>query len=751
MNKGIFYIVLFILSSMATASAQSLLSYSVQDFLDEQAFIREMQSRQSSPVHFESRYVPAKVIDGQDMVEAFIGIRDNSVIALLQQQGVEVNCLFDGFVTAMIPLEKLTVIPMLSGVTDVEISKKVQLCTDSTLSVTHTNLVHNGLQNNLPQSYDGTGVIVGIIDNGFDFQHRAFMRNDDPTKTRLVRVYDTQDNSGHLALFNHAIKLPGSVFMGNEIYALKNDGTGTHGTHTASIAAGSHVNGYGGMAPGADIVLCSAANLDGNLSLVEIANCVRYIDAYADSVGKPCVMSLSISTPDGQHDGKDYLTKAISQIVGKGRIFVIAAGNNGNKPLYAHKKASQADPMNLLFRSFSNAAADSAYYHQGHVSSIWVRDLRSNLYFKFHVLDKKTGRIVWESEQLSSSMTIDSSVLDGYFTYDPSVASTGYIKTVLKVSSDGSKYCLQVSVVNLLSQSYETVNGVKKSRYALGMSVYPRKETPCDFDVWAHVSKSGFSTISGPVITLDGQVKNNFYSKGDDSCSIGSYAVGDSVISAGGFIARNSYYSYFRNLVIFDRTLTIGDIYNATSYQAEGCGPTGQALPTISAPAVNVVAAGSRYSYFAHNHNNTVMKTDDGCYWGVMTGTSMAAPTVAGIIALWLQANPDLSVAEVKSIIADSAIKDSFTNGANSQHFGPNGKIDALAGMNLVLDRMHYLRGDVNYDGFVNVSDLTELIDFILNSKSNKNADFDGDGVVSIYDVTELVDFLLSQNVTASL
>lgn len=749
MNKGIFYIVLFILSSMATASAQSLLSYSVQDFLDEQAFIREMQSRQSSPVHFESRYVPAKVIDGQDMVEAFIGIRDNSVIALLQQQGVEVNCLFDGFVTAMIPLEKLTVIPMLSGVTDVEISKKVQLCTDSTLSVTHTNLVHNGLQNNLPQSYDGTGVIVGIIDNGFDFQHRAFMRNDDPTKTRLVRVYDTQDNSGHLALFNHAIKLPGSVFMGNEIYALKNDGTGTHGTHTASIAAGSHVNGYGGMAPGADIVLCSAANLDGNLSLVEIANCVRYIDAYADSVGKPCVMSLSISTPDGQHDGKDYLTKAISQIVGKGRIFVIAAGNNGNKPLYAHKKASQADPMNLLFRSFSNAAADSAYYHQGHVSSIWVRDLRSNLYFKFHVLDKKTGRIVWESEQLSSSMTIDSSVLDGYFTYDPSVASTGYIKTVLKVSSDGSKYCLQVSVVNLLSQSYETVNGVKKSRYALGMSVYPRKETPCDFDVWAHVSKSGFSTISGPVITLDGQVKNNFYSKGDDSCSIGSYAVGDSVISAGGFIARNSYYSYFRNLVIFDRTLTIGDIYNATSYQAEGCGPTGQALPTISAPAVNVVAAGSRYSYFAHNHNNTVMKTDDGCYWGVMTGTSMAAPTVAGIIALWLQANPDLSVAEVKSIIADSAIKDSFTNGANSQHFGPNGKIDALAGMNLVLDRMHYLRGDVNYDGFVNVSDLTELIDFILNSKSNKNADFDGDGVVSIYDVTELVDFLLSQNVTA--
>lgn len=744
MNKGVFNIMFFVLSSIITASAQSLLPYSVQDFLNEQALIQDMKSRQPSVERFESRFVPVQMIDGQNMVEAFIGISDNSVISLLQQQGVVVNSLFDGFVTAMIPLEKLTVVHMLRGVTDVEVSKKVQLCTDSTLSVTHTKLVHNGLQNNLPQAYDGSGVIVGIIDNGFDFQHRAFMRNDDTTKTRIVRVYNTTDKSGHLALYNGGIKLPGSVFIGNEIYSLKNDGTGTHGTHTASIAAGSHVNGYGGMAPGADIVLCSAADIDGSLSLVEIANCVRYIDAYADSVGKPCVISLSISTPDGQHDGKDYLTKAVSQIVGKGRIFVIAAGNNGNKPLYAHKLASQADPMNLLFRSFSNAGADSAYYHQGHVSSIWVRDLRSNLYYKFHVLDKKTGRIVWESDQLSTSLTIDSSVLDGYYSYDPSVSSSGYIKTILKVSSDGTKYCLEVSVVNLRSQSYETINGVKRSRYALGMSVYPRKETPCNFDVWAHVSKSGFSTVSGTVTTLDGQTKSNFYSKGDDSCSIGSYAVGDSVISAGGFIARNSYYSYFRDQMMIDRSLIIGDIYTSTSYQAAGCGPTGQALPTICAPAVNVVAAGSRYSYFANNHNNTVMKTDDGCVWGVMTGTSMAAPTVAGIIALWLQANPDLSVAEVKSIIADSAIKDSFTLGANSLHFGPNGKIDALAGMNLVLDRMHYLRGDVDYDGVVDINDLTELIDFMLTGKFNRNADFDGDGVITIYDVTDLIDFLLS-------
>ena len=223
--------------------------------------------------------------------------------------------------------------------------------------------------------------------------------------------------------------------------------------------------------------------------------------------------------------------------------------------------------------------------------------------------------------------------------------------------------------------------------------------------------------------------------------------MGDSIISAGAFIARNSYFSYFRNTTIVDRTLTIGDIYASSSYQAAGCGPTGEPLPTVCAPGVNVVAAASRYSYFANSHVNTVMKTDDGCLWGVMTGTSMAAPTVAGIIALWLQADPTLSVAEIKDIIAQTAIKDNFTMGNNSAHFGANGKIDACAGMRMVLDRISFELGDVNGDGNVTIADVTNLIDYLLGNGNvvidERAADFNGSGDVTIADVVCLIDYLL--------
>ena len=56
--------------------------------------------------------------------------------------------------------------------------------------------------------------------------------------------------------------------------------------------------------------------------------------------------------------------------------------------------------------------------------------------------------------------------------------------------------------------------------------------------------------------------------------------------------------------------------------------------------------------------------------------------------------------------------------------------------------------GDVDGDGNIGISDVTSLIDYLLNGGGSsiyeENADVDGDGKVTISDVTELIDILLN-------
>ena len=749
--RKVLTIAIFVTAAVLAASAQSLLPSTVQQFLDDYQYCKRIAGKSDPAMMIEtSQFFPARMIDGQEMVDVFIAFKNSAVIPMLQSQGVFVNSVFDDFLTAQVPLDRLAAVSCLPGVEDVEVSRQMKLATDSTLSATHALQVQQGIPGEWARGYDGTGVIVGVIDAGFDYNHRAFRRNDDVSRSRILRLYSTTDKSGHRASYSNGnYRLPGSVFLEDEIYNLTTDNAaGSHGTHTTSIAAGSNVNGYGGMAPGADIVLCSISALDGSISAVEVANCIRYIDCYADSVGKPCVMSLSISTPTGQHDGKDYFSNAVKNVMGPGRIFVIAAGNNKGKNLYTHGTATQTDPMNALFKSRNSVNGDSTYLYTSHSSEFWMRTANANFYFKFHVLDKTTGKIVWESEELSSKTTITHRQLAGFYDCYTAADTVGTITGNPVYASAGKKYHLNVSIHNLICHEYTMSGGQKNSRYALGVSIYPRRQITFEVDAWAGITGTGFSGFNRNVTTTSGEVKSHFYAAGNDSCSIGTYAVGDSTISAGAYAARTSYYSLAANRIVYDYTETLGNVASFSSYQASGSGPTGKALPTICAPGIDVVGACNRYCSQTSLSDPSMVMYQNGNYWCVMSGTSMAAPTVAGIIALWLQANPRLSVAQVKEVLAKTAIHDSFTNGPRAVEFGPNGKIDALAGMRYVLAHMGFLLGDVDNNGVVTITDLTVLIDYLLGNSvpgfKLMNADLNGDSLVTIDDVVYLIDKLLN-------
>jgi len=75
-------------------------------------------------------------------------------------------------------------------------------------------------------------------------------------------------------------------------------------------------------------------------------------------------------------------------------------------------------------------------------------------------------------------------------------------------------------------------------------------------------------------------------------------------------------------------------------------------------------------------------------YWRFASGTSMATPIVAGIVALWVQAAKDkgktLTNADVKDIILHSSDTDEGT--AKAPHRFGAGKINAYRGLLYVLD-----------------------------------------------------------------
>jgi subtilisin family serine protease len=76
--------------------------------------------------------------------------------------------------------------------------------------------------------------------------------------------------------------------------------------------------------------------------------------------------------------------------------------------------------------------------------------------------------------------------------------------------------------------------------------------------------------------------------------------------------------------------------------------------PTITAPGVDVIstrASLSSLSALSITDDSEVMEASHVPYYTSMSGTSMSAPHISGVVALMLEANPNLTWREVKSIL----------------------------------------------------------------------------------------------------
>lgn len=652
----------------------------------------------------------AATTDDLGYYDAFIEVNSELKDYLLEAAGVVIVAKFDGFYSVQVrndvTIQTLKAIP---GVEYVAPALTLLTCSDSVRYFSRVDNVHEGV--NFDQSYTGRGVIVGVIDCGFDFNHINLC--DNFGNTRVKAVYLPLETSGTHPVVNHRL-LPGCCYEApSDIKLLTTDDSNTtHGTQTAGIAAGSYrENGWYGIAPEADLVVCGMP--ENQLTDVRVANCISYINDYAKRAGKPCVINISLGSNVGAHDGSSYLCRVFQQLSGPGRVFVVSAGNDGNDPVCVHSSIeSKMDTVVTLLNGYGGGQS-----YSGYVNAWSNKDKPFNT--RFIVANKRTGSIIYRSRALGATL---SGVYDVFTTDDDDDLAEyciGSVKVQGVIESNGRPSSL--CELNMMTRS---------SNYVLGFQYYTPLTT--DLVIWtsqyANFKDYGFSWAE----------------KGSPNCSINDLATCDSVISVGSYNSRQTV-PLRDGTIYFRHSSTPTEISYFSSY---GPDENGINRPDVCAPGSVVISSANRYDTEAPNlsfwQTSAVVNGIEYPYCPDL-GTSMSAPVVTGAIALWMQAKPNLSTADVRNVIKNSSYVDSQVIYGDYQRWG-YGKLDINAGMRYILSSDE-LKGDVNHDGEITISDINIVISIILgvnfDDATMRRADVNHDGEIGISDINTIVDLIL--------
>ena len=651
--------------------------------------------------HSSSRIASAN----DQMVRAFITVDSPQAIDQLHKLGVKVHARFSNRVTASMPLSSVAQLCQVSGVRQLSVAQLAQVSNDSALADAHVPPLASGV--GFGMSYDGRGVVIGVIDTGVDFNHINLC--DATGRSRVVAAYLPQDSTG-ISPIIHGDTLPGSHYTTPEqiVRLTTDDPTASHGTHTTGTAAGSCINGMQGVAPQAQLVICAMPELWDT----DIANSLLYIFDYADRVGLPAVVNMSFSSSDGPHDGTSPLCQIFDQLSGPGRILSVSAHNSGFAALHmTHNFKTMSDTLNTAIELYSSSFNSSLYLwsSEGHRHALALT-----------LIDKTEKKIVAETPFLTDiapdsllTFEVDSDAVWSHY-------ATGNFLFATAVEEGDRSHSVVIS----------TIKPFDTSRYRLGLRVIADDDP--DFNAWAS-GGAFFAKI------LDGQ------RKGTKAGTISDLATGDQAISVGAYIAKQTFPLATGGTYSNRRATPMHDIAYFTAW---GPDVRGKARPDICAPGMVTISSASRYdtcSAIINTYNLSFIHHAQGVDYpyGACYGTSMSAPVMTGTIALWLQACPNLTPDDVRDILDHTAVRDEFVVGGDARQWG-RGKLDAEAGMRYLLRRINSC--DISGDGLVDVTDINIIINVMLGKDSTfktEEVDANRDGQVDISDVNKVIDVML--------
>lgn len=566
------------------------------------------------------------MVSENNTVSAFITVNDKYQDSIIENHGGRVRNHYEsiGVLTVDVPVSSLEALANEECIVSVEVSSPVKVQMDKARVASNASLLIGGVAP-FTHSYMANGVILGIVDQEIQVNHINFYDRFDNTKLRIKRFLNQLKNQEYTDQ--------------ESIEAAKYDTrnmTSGHATHVLGIAAGADQSTeYYGIAQFADLAVVATTGEDADLS-----DGVKYIFDYADEVGKPCVINISMGGLLGPHDGTETCNRVIESLVGPGRLVVAAAGNSGDMDMHVGKTLNGHDSL-MTFQELT-----ASYWYDFTMTDIWG-DIAQNYEVSFVVYDE-------DGDSIAYSTPFYSAVNDSVFTHK------------IKTTVDGSSVNLTLDIATGVNQYnnrgnvyFEYEENYLPDDCKFGIIVRGDSGT---VNMWTYDQLAEFT---------DNYMRDEGWSDGDADMTIGT-GVGDTrnVITVGSYVSNGGWYGSTEG--------------NISSFSSKGPLTTGQMKPEVIAPGEVIVSSIPDDDNLVYYRTANTTVNGKKYFYGEMQGTSMSSPYCAGVVAAWLEAKPDLTYEEVVDILRHTSRSDRFT-GAVPDNTSGYGKLNAYSGLIRIL------------------------------------------------------------------